>query len=201
MGFFQLTCDIMPGVQLSSAKTTVEAAVRVRPVPAAVRPRTATRTSLSVWETQGGFSSPLFLLIDACTSFWFSGWKSRSRVLWTSISSIGGVSAVSRFAGSKFRLQGRGPRGCFMCFGDYVTWNLSTRACLSEALTLPSIRITPRRVPLAAASRASSTEMWCANTRNLPPPSTRSWIYCFRKAEGKGVFRHSDGVLDCEPRT
>ena len=39
----------MPGVQCSSAKTTVEAAVRVSPVPAAVTERTATETSGSSW--------------------------------------------------------------------------------------------------------------------------------------------------------
>ena len=36
---------ISPGVQVISANTTVEAAVRVRPVPAALMDRIATRTS------------------------------------------------------------------------------------------------------------------------------------------------------------
>jgi hypothetical protein len=53
----------MPGVQCSSAKTTVEAAVRVSPVPAAVTERTATETSGSSWNRRT-LSCRFAILVD-----------------------------------------------------------------------------------------------------------------------------------------
>jgi len=44
-------CTKIPGVQCSSAKTTVDAAVSVMPTPAAIKPRTATRTVGSLWNS------------------------------------------------------------------------------------------------------------------------------------------------------
>eukprot|EP00282_Hemiselmis_andersenii_P007525 CAMPEP_0114139222 /NCGR_PEP_ID=MMETSP0043_2-20121206/16741_1 /TAXON_ID=464988 /ORGANISM="Hemiselmis andersenii, Strain CCMP644" /LENGTH=73 /DNA_ID=CAMNT_0001233245 /DNA_START=129 /DNA_END=347 /DNA_ORIENTATION=+ len=51
-----------PGVQFSSANTTVLEAVSVRPTPAAVSPSTATRTPSSFWKLS---TSPC--LCDAST--------------------------------------------------------------------------------------------------------------------------------------
>ena len=45
----QCTCKSAAGVQKSSAKNTVDAAVSVSAIPAAVMARIATRMSLDVW--------------------------------------------------------------------------------------------------------------------------------------------------------
>mmetsp|Transcript_66457 Transcript_66457/g.214170 ORF Transcript_66457/g.214170 Transcript_66457/m.214170 type:complete len:213 (-) Transcript_66457:521-1159(-) len=172
-------CTRMPGVQCSSAKTTVLAAVRVMPTPAASRPRIATRTVSSDWnrlvrrkrsaeltEPSMRMNFTLFRTAVASSASNMTMWWPKMRNLQPPWSRS---SAYSQTGPTFAR-----PVSLYICMR---TWCLAWGA-------LPSVSssCSRRDVHVAAASRSTSS---CTRCRRFEGSSSRTSAFSRRTMMGR----------------